>query len=175
MKKKTLRRLQRGDAVAFHDFYEEYAGRAIRTAIAITKQPELAKDAVQETFLRVYRSIHQYETRYSFNTWFYRILTNECFRLLKREAPFVNTQEIDIEQFSGHSSFTNSLDLYDLLQSLDDRYRIPLILKYVNGFTEKELATILQLNQNTVKSRLFKGRQKLKVLWDRIEQEGDSP
>ena len=52
--------------------------------------------------------------------------------------------------------------IYEALDSLKDIYRIPIILKYLNGFSEKEIAQALDLNINTVKSRLFQGRQKLK-------------
>jgi RNA polymerase sigma-70 factor (ECF subfamily) len=61
--------------------------------------------------------------------------------------------------------------LVEIIQSLDDLYRIPLILKYIKGFSEKEIADIMELNQNTVKSRLFKGRQNLRHLLDLTERE----
>jgi RNA polymerase sigma-70 factor (ECF subfamily) len=53
-------------------------------------------------------------------------------------------------------------DLYDAIQGLKDINRVPIILKYLNGFTEKEIAEILDINVNTLKSRLFKGRERLK-------------
>ena len=70
------------------------------------------------------------------------------------------------EEFSDKLS-----DLYDTIQSLDDAHRIPLMLKNVRGFTEKEIADILRLNRNPVNSRLFKGRKRLKEQLDFTEKE----
>ena len=59
---KWVRKIQAGDQAAFREFYEAYAGAAIRTASAITRNREMAKDAVQETFIRVYRQIGSYQS-----------------------------------------------------------------------------------------------------------------
>lgn len=163
-KDEWMAKIKAGDKKSFRHFYEAYSGYAIRTASAITRNREMAKDAVQETFIRVYRQINSYNPSLPFDPWFYRILTNECLRLLKKEAPLSKFEHPDLENEPSlaEASFDHLSDLYDMIQSLDDAHRIPLILKYVKGFTEKEIAEILELNQNTVKSRLFKGRKRLK-------------
>ena len=158
-----IMQIQSGDKDAFRCFYEAYSEYAIRTASAITRNREMAKDAVQETFIRVFRQIESYNPNLPFDPWFYRILTNNnnstnskqwiwCCETTNRS---VNEPSLAAESFDSLS------DLYDVIQSLDDAHRIPLILKYVKGFSEKEIAEILDLNQNTVKSRLFKGRKRL--------------
>jgi len=166
-------KIQSGDKNAFRHFYEAYADYAIRTASAITRNREMAKDAVQETFIRVYRQIESYNPNFPFDPWFYRILTNECMRLLKKESSYSKFELPDLENAPSlvEESFDSISDLYDAIQSLDDAHRIPLILKYVKEFTEKEIAEILGLNQNTVKSRLFKGRKRLKDQLVPIEKE----
>lgn len=159
-----IEQIQAGDQASFQQFYNAYADTAIRTASAITRNREMAKDAVQETFIRVYRQISSYNPTKPFDPWFYRILTNECLRLLKRESPLSKFELPDPETTTSlaEGSFDHLSDLYDVIQSLDDIHRIPLILKYIKGFSEKEIAEILGLNQNTVKSRLFKGRKNLR-------------
>ncbi|MFJ7934041.1 RNA polymerase sigma factor [Sporosarcina sp. NPDC096371] len=171
-----IRNTQAGDKESFRHFYEAYADYAIRTAYAITRNREMAKDAVQETFIRVYRQINSYNAALPFDPWFYRILTNECLRLLKKESPLSKFEHPDLENDPSFAeqSFDHLSDLYDTIQSLDDAHRIPLILKYVKGFTEKEIADILGLNHNTVKSRLFKGRKRLKEQLDVVEKEDES-
>lgn len=158
------KQIQAGDKDAFRHLYEAYSEYAIRTASAITRNPEMAKDAVQETFIRVYRQIDSYNPNFPFDPWFYRILTNECMRLLKKNSFYSKFEHPDLENEPSiaEESFDSLSDLYTVIQSLDDAHRIPLILKYLKGFTEKEIAEILELNHNTVKSRLFKGRQRLK-------------
>ncbi|MFC6040986.1 RNA polymerase sigma factor [Paenisporosarcina macmurdoensis] len=155
--------IQSGDKDAFRRFYEAYSGYAIRTASAITRNREMAKDAVQETFIRVFRQIESYNPNLPFDPWFYRILTNECMRLLKKDSAYSKFEHPDLENDPSLpvESVNRLSNLYEVIQSLDDTQRIPLILKYVKGFSEKEIADILDLNQNTVKSRLFKGRKRL--------------
>ena len=156
-------KIKKGDKESFRRFYNAYSESAIRIASAITRNREMAKDAVQETFIRVYRQIGSYNPELPFDPWFYRILTNECLRLLKKEAPLSKfAPDVENNPSLSEESFDQLSDLYTTIQSLDDAHRIPLILKYVKGFSEKEIAQILSLNQNTVKSRLFKGRKQLK-------------
>jgi len=158
-----IHRVIKGDSDAFRQLYEQISGFAIRTAIAITRNPEMAKDAVQETFIRVYRNIGQYDPSKPFEPWFYRILTNECNRLLKKESksPLRNDVEWKVHHTISAQNVSSSSDVYDAIQSLKDLYRIPIILKYLKDFTEKEIAEILDLNVNTVKTRLLKARKLL--------------
>ena len=159
---KWIQKIRAGDQAAFQEFYDAYAGAAIRTASVITRNREMAKDAVQETFIRVYRQIGSFNPDLPFDPWFYRILTNECLRLMKKESPLSTIETHENDPSLTEESFDQLTDLYEVIQALDDHHRIPLILKYIKGFTEKEIADILGLNQNTVKSRLFKGRKRLK-------------
>jgi RNA polymerase sigma factor (sigma-70 family) len=82
---------------------------------------------------------------------------------LKKEAPLSKfASNLEKNPSLSEESFDQLSDLYATIQSLADAHRIPLILKYIKGFSEKEISEILSLNQNTVKSRLFKGRKMLK-------------
>lgn len=160
LEKNWLTLIKFGDKKAFRQLYNAYANTAIRTASAITRNREQAKDAVQETFIRVYRQIGSYDESLPFDPWFYRILTNECLRVMKKEAS--HSKYVEQIELSAPYEEEHLFDLYSLIQSLEDHQRIPIILKYIKGFSEKEIAEILSLNQNTVKSRLFKGRKRLK-------------
>lgn len=158
-----LGRILQGDREAFRSLYNEYFDYAMRTAKLVTKNGEWAKDAVQETFLKVYRNIGQYDAEKPFKPWFYCILLRECFRLMEREKKIVPFGE-QLDRFPADQKLPDEgLDIYDSLQSLDDKYRIPLILKYLHDYSEKEVVDILELNVNTLKSRLLKGREKMKT------------
>ncbi|MEI4771576.1 RNA polymerase sigma factor [Psychrobacillus sp. FJAT-51614] len=164
MHENIITEIKNGNRDAFRSLYDEYASYAIRTAKAITRNDEYAKDAVQEAFIRVYRNISSYEPALSFNAWFYRILVNECIRLLnneKKNIPVDTAQQKQDTQLMEHSK-ESVKDLYEVIQNMSDLYRIPILLKYIKGFSEREIAQILELNQNTVKSRLFNGRNLLK-------------
>ncbi|MFD1927918.1 RNA polymerase sigma factor [Sporosarcina siberiensis] len=170
-----IEKIKNGDKESFRQFYEAYSNYAIRTASAITRNTEMAKDAVQETFIRVFRQIGSYNPDLPFDPWFYRILTNECLRLLKKEALLSKGGHINLENDPTlvEESFDQLSDLYETIQALDDSHRIPLILKYIKGFTEIEIANILGLNHNTLKSRLFQGRKRLKEQLERTGEEGE--
>ena len=88
---------------------------------------------------------------------------------MKKETPLSTIETHENDPSLTEESFDQLTDLYEVIQTLDEHNRIPLILKYIKGFTEKEIADILGLNQNTVKSRLFKGRKRLK---EQLEQSG---
>lgn len=166
MDRETIMLIKKGDREAFASLYNEYAGYALRTAIAITKDSMSAGDAVQETFIRVFNNIEGFDISKPFEPWFYKILINECNRLLKR-----NVNTVLIDDFTQNNLESSVRDehrfeeyevLYKAIEELGEENRIPIILKYLKGFKEGEIAQILELNINTVKSRLFKGRQKLK-------------
>ncbi len=170
-----LIKIRSGEKESFRHFYEAYADSAIRTASAITKNREMAKDAVQETFVRIYRNIDSYNSLMPFEPWFYRILTNECLRLLKKDVHYSKFEHTNLENepLLTEESFGALDDLYDMIQSLSNDQRIPVILKYIEGFSEKEISTILSLNQNTLKSRLYKARKQLKEQLD-LKRKEDS-
>lgn len=164
MDRQQIDRIMAGDKRAFQALYDELIDRALRTAVALVKDRDLAKDAVQETMIRVYKNLGSYDPDKPFEPWFYRILINECNRLLKKEARVhVLTRFYDErDSHVADGAKEDYSELYQAIQSLNDLYRVPIVLKYLQGFTEKEIAEVLKLNQNTVKSRLFKGREKLK-------------
>ncbi|MHA6481532.1 RNA polymerase sigma factor [Paenibacillus sp. strain BS8-2] len=164
MEQEIIGRIVQGDRDAFRLLYDEHFDYAMRTAIYVTRHNERAKDAVQETFLRVYRSIGQYDPSKPFKPWLYCILLRECYRVMEREQKIVPIGgQLELERLGVEPEKPDtSLDLYDALQTLPDMYRIPLILKYVHHYSEQELADMLELNVNTLKSRLHKGREKMR-------------
>ena len=169
--KEMIQQIKNGDVRAFRELYDLYFDYAIRVAtIVMNHQRSNATDAVQETFIRVYQNIQSYDTSRPFKAWFYRILINECNRILKRDGKILSVGEIMVETKNDGqmgediSRFTEYESLYSAIESLEQHHRIPIVLKYLNGFKEKEIAEILNENINTIKSRLYKGKQKLKRL-----------
>ncbi|MCC3371505.1 RNA polymerase sigma factor [Cohnella sp. REN36] len=162
MEIRWIERMLEGDRNAFRSLYDEYFDYAMRTAKLVTRNEEWAKDAVQETFLRVYRNCWQYDRSKPFKPWLYAILLRECYRIMEREKKVLPFGE-QLERIGVEPKLPDdSVDLYEALQAMDDLYRIPVILKYLHDYSEKEIASLLDVNLNTLKSRLLKGREKLK-------------
>lgn len=166
MENELIIKIKSGDRAAFEELYNRYADQALRVAMAVTKDKMSAADAVQEAFIRVYKNIDSFDKGKDFKPWFYRILINECNRLLSRNSKTILISDffesdVDNSRYDDYN-FQEYETLYKAVNKLNDINRIPIILKYLRGFTESEIAQILDVNINTVKSRLFKGREKLK-------------
>jgi RNA polymerase sigma factor (sigma-70 family) len=176
MEKEIIQRIQQGDEKAFAKLYHLYAEYALRVAMAVTKSRANAADAVQETFIRVYDHIDRFDLTKDFKPWFYRILLNECNRLMKKQAKMVAMSDY-IDDYArmanvDHHAFEQYEELYKAIENLKDIYRIPIVLKYLKGFSDEEIAQILDLNVNTVKSRLFKARNKLTKMIEKMKERG---
>jgi RNA polymerase sigma factor (sigma-70 family) len=177
--RELLEKIRQGDNEAFAELYNKYADYALRVAVAVTRNKASAADAVQEAFIRAYRNMHTFNLDKAFEPWFYRILINECNRLLGKNSNVVLIDDFienNIESSSEDEyNFEEYESLYKAIESLEDNNRIPIILKYLRGFKESEIAEILGVNINTIKSRLFKGRQKLKNVIERLDSGENNP
>ena len=88
-----------------------------------------------------------------------------------RVVPSEISEERDLPSETDTYDFDRHGEVYEMVQRLDDQHRIPVILKYLNDVAEKDIADMMELNVNTVKSRLFKARKKLKEWMRRIGRE----
>lgn len=160
-----IKRVKKKNEKSFKQLYDMYADYALRTAYAMAKNKADASDIVQETFIRVYRSIHTFDHKKSFKPWFYRILINEANRLLKKRS--TESSRVASEEVTGMIEdrileYPPRGKILDALDALSEEDRNMMILKYVDRFTEKELAEMLDVNVNTLKSRLLRARRRLK-------------
>lgn len=175
VEREWIEKIKKGDREAFSRIYDEFAEYALRVAFYLTKDKEIAADAVQETFIRVFKSIHQFDPARAFKPWMYRILLNECNRMLAKKQHSVSIEVVESSLSSVNA--TNPFEyeeIYQAIDSLDEINRVPVVLKYLHDFSEKDIAETLDTNVNTVKSRLFKGRQKLKSILSSMQKGGDS-
>jgi RNA polymerase sigma-70 factor (ECF subfamily) len=135
------------------------------------RNPEDAKDVAQTVFLKVYEHLADYDPKYKFYSWIYRIAVNESLHDLSRrhrvepideEAPDDHPgpdDEVGSEQVSRH--------VQGALMRLKPEHRAVIVLKHLLGCSYEDMGEILQLPEKTVKSRLFTARQLLKdVLLD---------
>lgn len=136
-----------------------------RYAYWLCKNQPLAQDLVQETFLRAWRSLDSLQNDKAAKAWLFTILRRENARLYERYRPDL----VDIEDQAIAESDSEEPDskmdrelLHNAINRLESDYREPLLLQVVGGFSGKEIADILDLNNNTVMTRLFRARSKLK-------------
>lgn len=174
MEETLIKRIKEGDNTAFEELYNGYAGYGLRVAMAVTGSKTSAADAVQETFIRIYKNINNFDEEKPFKPWLYKILINECNRILSKNSKVVLIDDFTQGSLQGVMedayNFEEYENLYKAIEGLEDINRIPIVLKYLREFKEAEIADILGININTVKSRLYKGRQKLEKLIEKLEK-----
>ena len=128
-----------------------------RVAKSILKNDEDCADAIQNAVLKAFDKIGTLKKEKHFRTWLTRILINECYQILrmkKEQVPYEEYMEKEEEAF-GYS------DVFYALMELDEMYRIPFTLHYIEGYSTKEIAKILDISISNVKARLFRARGKL--------------
>ena len=135
--------------------------------VSSTLLPQLCdrEDAVQGAIEKAIRKRHTLRKDSALEAWLTRILINECYTLLrrrKREMLFDDVPEREVAPDANP-------DLYQLFTSLEEAYRLPMVLHYVEGYTVDEICRMLRLPRNTLKSRLYRGKQLLRKALEKEE------
>ena len=161
--KNLVKRAQAGNKEAFITLMEEHKQALYKIAVSMLKNDADAADALQDTVLSSYENLQGLRQPEFFKTWLTRILINHCNRILKERGKMVpiyehpEREEMQVD--------TSGREFLGLLNQLEDQYRIVLLLYYVEGFSIKEIGSILEMNENTVKTRLSRGRNSLKKIY----------
>jgi RNA polymerase sigma-70 factor, ECF subfamily len=173
--RELVRRAQGQDHAAFEELIRRHKNRVFAVAGRILHRKEDVEDVAQQSFVKAYFSLKRFDQRAAFTTWLYKITVNECWDLLRKKKvrPLVYEAELSEEQarqYAGERA-SSGPDIRDrlanqqlvgrLLEGLDQRDRLMLILKEVEGFSIDEIAEIMELNGNTVKVRLFRARRRI--------------
>lgn len=173
-----------GDKAAFQELVLKYEQRVYNHCLRMIGDEEESYDLTQEVFLKVFRKIGSYEHTYSFYTWLYRITVNACIDFMRRKKRAVQSVSLSSgaseegsegqrEQDIADSSFVPedtalNQELNEVLNAaigqLSEKLRAIIILKEIEGFSYEEIADILNCSRGTVKSRLFRARERLKEL-----------
>lgn len=151
----------------------EYYDRLTYIAFTYVRNQNQAEDVVQESFVKGYRSFNQLNDPSRPFPWLVRIVINECHtatRKSKRECP----TELLPEKASASAEDVYVLraenqEVYAAITSLSEKYRTPIILFYFEDLSIREIADALNLGEGTVKTRLFRGRERLKKILRRGE------
>jgi RNA polymerase sigma-70 factor (ECF subfamily) len=175
--RELVRQAQSGDKEAFEELVRRHQHRVFAVAGGILRRREDVEDIAQQVFVKAYFSLKRFDQRAAFSTWLYKITVNECWDLLRKKKvrPLLYESDLSEEQAqqfgatenleSGAQDISDKLEaqqqVENLLQGLDERDRMMLILKEVEGFAIEEIAEILELNANTVKVRLFRARRRI--------------
>ena len=138
-------------------------------ALKTTNNVRDAEDLLQETCLRAYRKFDQFDFGTNCKAWLFKIMRNIAIDQIRKKDPLL-TQDINdfeeefyMEDLPRHLPL-KSIDMKTAFELLPEKYKIPVLLKDIEGFTYKEIAEILNFPIGTVMSRLYRGRTELKSL-----------
>jgi RNA polymerase sigma-70 factor (ECF subfamily) len=175
--RELVRRAQADDKEAYEELVRRHQQRVLAVASGILRRHQDVEDIAQQVFVKAYFSLKRFDGRAAFSTWLYRITLNECWDLLRKKKvrPLLYESDLSEEQAQRVASAENSngagpdirqrLETQQrverLLAGLEERDRLMLMLKEVQGLSIEEIAEVLELNANTVKVRLFRARRRV--------------
>jgi RNA polymerase sigma factor (sigma-70 family) len=156
-----------GDHAAFRTIVEAYQHKALSLAQRIVKDRSVAEDAVQDAFIRMYRSIASFRGDSQFSTWVYRIVYTTCLNILRaqRRAPILDPLDEEAPPSWVEPEIFDQLDrsmieevLQDELQKMSPTYAAVMDLFYVKECSYEEIVRVTGMPLGTVKTRLNRGR-----------------
>ena len=173
-----IRRAQHGDERAFTELVTRYEAQVYNFAFKVCRDREKAAETLQDTFITVYRKLHQFDGRSAFATWLYRIVVNNCKMKHRRRKldtlmdslddppPHAHDDErerelpIELDDTPAEQLLTKELQgvLNEAIQKLPLDYRTVFVLRDVEGLSTRETATIVKITEEAVKSRLRRAR-----------------
>ncbi len=173
--------VQKGDEVAFEKIVSIYKHRIVNFLTQLTGDYQKAVDLAQETFMRVYFKANKYKPVAPLSSWIYTIASNLAKTELKKTRRMSTVSIDDTESRLGEqiAAKEKNQDTYLIenlkkaLNSLHPRYRLPIILKDIEGFSQDEIAQILKRPVGTIKARISRGRERLKHILEKDEHNLD--
>ncbi len=181
---------KQGDKSAFEQLVRQYEKKVYNIALRMSGSPEDAFDLAQEAFLNVYRSLGNFREDAAFSTWLYRIVSNVCLDFarkkanrLKHEQYFITHDDDESDQMAEVPDLRYSPETQQERKQLAEalalgigklspEHRQVFLLREISGLTYQEIAQSLDMEEGTVKSRLSRAREKLRVF---LAENGNFP
>ena len=162
-----------GDQAAFGELVQQYQKRVFALAVRMCPTPELAEEAAQEAFLAAWQGLPFFRGDSAFSTWLYRLASNACVDLLRKEGrhqgPSLDDEAISAEVPDTRPTPEAAAEQKELraqieagLRPLSPEHREVLILREIQQLSYDEIADALSLDLGTVKSRISRGRRQLR-------------
>jgi RNA polymerase sigma-70 factor (ECF subfamily) len=181
-----VRRVQAQDEMAFREVVERYQAKVFSIIYGILRNRNDAEDIAQQVFAKIYFSIKNFDFRSSLLTWIYKITVNECYDYLrkKRVRKLVYESDFSTEDSQRMETSDPATDqappvdkrlaqhdlILKLLSKISEEDRSLILLKEVEGHSVEELADMTGMNENTIKVKLFRARQKLVKAAQRLDK-----
>jgi len=166
-----VERFRRGDHEAFAELVVRYQGPVYNAAFWVVRRAEDASDICQTAFLKAAERIDDYDPRFKFFSWLYRIALNEALNLVRdrgREEALDEAMDLPAPGADGPEERLQAAQrsgrVQEALMKLSTRDRVVVSLRHFSELSYAEIADVLDIDEKTVKSRLFEARQRLRIL-----------
>jgi RNA polymerase sigma-70 factor (ECF subfamily) len=162
-----LNRYLGGDIAAFDELVRAHEDRVFGICLRMMRDREAALDAVQETFVTVFRKADRYQAKAAFSTWLYRVAVNTCYDQMRRSKrrraePLPETMDpADPRSADPIHAAELRPDIEKALSEIPEEFRAAVVLVDLEGLSLEQAAQILDKPVGTIKSRLFRGRKLL--------------
>lgn len=153
---------RQGDKEAFVDLIRAVQKSLFVIARSIVKNDEDCADALQETIAKAFTNVHTLKEPAYFKTWIIRILINECNRIIRKNKR-VYPIPYDLRKTSYKGEY-EQIELFEVIDDLNEELQTIVTLFYIEDLSVKEISSVLEVSEGTVKSRLFRARKQLSEL-----------
>lgn len=150
-----------------------------RISKSLLKNDEDCSDAIQNAILKAYSKLHTLKNENHFKTWVTRIVINESYSILREKKRLVSYDKYVDDGYIDECGHGNpALDgetyspVFEEITKMQETYRIPFVLHYVEGYTAIEIAKMLNISEGSVKTRLYRARNQLKQQLKGVEGYG---
>lgn len=168
-----INRIASGDSASFKTIVAAYQNLVYSVALKVMGNQKDAEDAVQETFVKVFKGLKSFRLESKFSTWIYRIAYNTCLDISNLRHNKTAWDDIDDVTWKisddGVERGSSQYDLDAAISELPLKYRQIIVLFYYNQFSYKEIADIISESEGNVKTLLYRARQHLKHFLETTE------
>ena len=162
---KLMERCSKGDRQAFERLLVRYEKPVFNAAYRMLNSPDDARDVTQTVFLKAFEHLDQYDPKYRFFSWIYRITLNESINWLKKSNRLDALDGDTADTGGGPEQEASNAQLSEGMQAalmtISPEYRAVIVLKHLLGCSYQEISEVLEIPENKVKSRLYSARQLL--------------
>jgi len=170
-----IKKASNGDKDAFTELIMAIKQDLYKIAKIRLISDEDAEDAIQETVIEMFKRMKKFNEIRNFKAWYIKILINKCNKIYnKKKNNNISIEKLELEKYyiSDNYKTESDIEFFSLINILNYDEKMAMIMFYKEDFTTKEISKILRTNENTIKARLHRGKEKIKNRYERSEENG---